>query len=145
MGHATKSDEFSERFQTTVDPHPSEKSLSLEIMCMHFILSGHHTSLHICNHIYHKKNCNIILWKWGAGGGSKAVWNLSVNSSDSVIGPFPNHDPVDQKDNLPETISTFVILEHSIKYLVLSEIFQNYFSCGYWNTFQYQILVHLEQ
>ena len=46
-GHATKSDEFSERFQTAVDPHPRH-SLSLEIMCMHFILSGNHTSLHIC-------------------------------------------------------------------------------------------------
>ena len=44
-------DEFSERFQTAVDhhphPHPSEWSLSLEIMCMHFILSGPRTSLHI--------------------------------------------------------------------------------------------------
>ena len=33
----------------------SEWSLSLEIMCMHFILSGPHTSLHICNHIHYKK------------------------------------------------------------------------------------------
>ena len=56
-GHATKSDEFSEWFQTAVDPHPhpSEWSLSLELMCMHFILSDHHTSLHRCKHIYHKK------------------------------------------------------------------------------------------
>ena len=36
-GHASKSDEFSERFQTVVDLHPSEWSPSLE-MCMHFIL-----------------------------------------------------------------------------------------------------------
>ena len=26
-----------------------------EGMCMHFILSGPHTSLHICNHIHYKK------------------------------------------------------------------------------------------
>ena len=58
-GHATKSDEFTERFPTVaVDPpttHPSEWPLSLEIRCMHFILSGHHTSLKICNHINHIK------------------------------------------------------------------------------------------
>ena len=55
-GGATQLDEFSEMFQTAVDPQPhsSEWSLSLEIMCMHFILSGHHTSLHICNHINQK-------------------------------------------------------------------------------------------
>ena len=40
--------------------------LSLEIMCMHFILSGPHTSLHICNHI-HYKNCNMIFRKWRGG------------------------------------------------------------------------------
>ena len=34
--------------------------LSLEIMCMHFILSSPHTSSHICNHINYKKNCNIF-------------------------------------------------------------------------------------
>ena len=39
----------------TPNPHPSEWSLFLEIVCMHSILSGHHTSSHICNHIYHKK------------------------------------------------------------------------------------------
>ena len=36
-------------------------------MCMHFILSGPHTSLHICNHI-HYKNCNKIIQKWGRVG-----------------------------------------------------------------------------
>ena len=56
-------------------------------MCMHFSLSGHHTSSHICNHIYHKKMCNIIFRKWR--GGWKAVWNFSENSSDLVAGPFP--------------------------------------------------------
>ena len=39
----------------------------MEIMCMHFILSGHHTSSHKCNHIYHKKICNISFQKWGVG------------------------------------------------------------------------------
>ena len=55
-GHATKSDEFLERYQTILDPHPhpSEWSLSLEIMYMHFI-SGPHTSLRICNHIHYKE------------------------------------------------------------------------------------------
>ena len=33
----------------------SERSLSLEIICIHFILSGPYTSLHICNHIHFKK------------------------------------------------------------------------------------------
>ena len=33
---------------------------SLETMCMHFILSGHHTSSHIC----HKKNMILIFRKW---------------------------------------------------------------------------------
>ena len=35
--------------------HIVQWSLSLEIMCMHFILSGHHTSSHTCNHNCHKK------------------------------------------------------------------------------------------
>ena len=55
--------------QLTPTPCPSEWSLSLEIMCMHIILSGPHTSLIICNHIHYKKNCNIIFRKWGGGGG----------------------------------------------------------------------------
>ena len=68
MGHATKLDEFSERFKTAVGP-------PLEIMCMHLILSGHHTSLHICNHICHKKlHYNFSK---NEGGGSKAVWIFS--------------------------------------------------------------------
>ena len=58
----------------TPTPRPSEWSLSLEIMCMYFILSGPHTSLRIFDHI-HYNNCNIIFRKWG--GGSKTVWNLS--------------------------------------------------------------------
>ena len=49
--------------------------LSLEIMCMHFILSSPHTSSHICNHINYKKNCNIIFQKWG--GRSKEIFDLS--------------------------------------------------------------------
>ena len=54
--------------QLTHTPHPSEWSLSLEIMCMHFILSGPCTSLHIFDLIHYKKNCNIIFRKWGGGG-----------------------------------------------------------------------------
>ena len=34
------------------------------------------------------KNCNIIFQKWG-GGGAKAVWNFSKNSSNLVARPFP--------------------------------------------------------
>ena len=37
----------------TPTPCPSEWSLSLEIVYMHFILSGPHTSLHVCNHIHY--------------------------------------------------------------------------------------------
>ena len=58
-----------------------EKSTQDTLWRRHFwipILSGHHTSSHICNHIYHKKSA--ILW----GAGSKAVWNFSENSSDLV-------------------------------------------------------------
>ena len=33
------------------------------------------------------KICNITFRKWG--GGSKAVWNFSENSSDFLAGPFP--------------------------------------------------------
>ena len=64
-------DAFSERFQMAVDlqPRTSEWSPSLEILCMHSIQSDPYTSLHIC--IYE-------------GGGVKAVWNLSKNSSDLV-------------------------------------------------------------
>ena len=57
------------KWPLTPTPHPSsEWSLSLKIMCMHFILSGPHTSLHICTHIHYKK---------------------SENSSDLVAWPFP--------------------------------------------------------
>ena len=82
---------ISERFQTAVDPHPppSELSLSLEIMYMHFILSGHHTSSHICIHVCHKKlQYNLPNMR---GGGLKAVWNFSKSSSDLEAGPFPKH------------------------------------------------------
>ena len=32
---------------------------------------------------------NIFFWKWGGGGGSKAVWNFSENSSVLVAWPVP--------------------------------------------------------
>ena len=72
----------------TTTLHPSEWSLSLEIMCMHFILSGHHTSLPICNHIYHSfyQICDIIFQKWG---GVEGLLNFSENSSVLVAVPFP--------------------------------------------------------
>ena len=37
-----------------------------------------------------QKNCNVIFLKWG---GSKAVWNFSVNSSVLVGGGFPIGTP----------------------------------------------------
>ena len=40
----------------TPTTHPSEWSLSLKIMCMHFILSGPRTSFHIFVHIHYKKS-----------------------------------------------------------------------------------------
>ena len=61
--------------------------LYLEIMCMHFILTSHHISSHICNHICQNNFCNNI--SKNEGGGSKAVWNFSKNSSDLVAGTFP--------------------------------------------------------
>ena len=63
--------------------------LSLEIMCTHFILSGPHTSLHICNHIHYKKKLQYNFPKM-RGGGWKAVWNSFENSSDLVAPPFPS-------------------------------------------------------
>ena len=63
--------------QLTPTLQPSEWSLSLEIMCMHFILSGPPTSLHICNHIHYKKKLQHNFPKMRGGGGSKAVWNFS--------------------------------------------------------------------
>ena len=71
---------------TPTRPHPSEWSLYLKIMCMHFILSSHDISSHICNHIC-QKICNIK--SKNKGGGSKAVWNFSKNSSDLVARHFP--------------------------------------------------------
>ena len=41
----------------TPTPRRSEWSLSLEILCMYFILSGHHTYLHISNHLW----CRFVL------------------------------------------------------------------------------------
>ena len=53
---------------------------------MHFILSGPHTSLHICNHIH----CKEFATKFSKNeGGSKAVWIFFKNSFDLVAGPFP--------------------------------------------------------
>ena len=57
-----------------------------EGICMHFILSGPHTSWHICNHIHHKK----------------IAWNFSTNSSNLVAGPFPN-------DNNDDNVSYITI------------------------------------
>jgi len=76
--YQSKTEAFLEKFWTAFDPNPrpSEWSLSLEIMCMYFILSGPHTHLHKCKHIWcrqfwkrcvHYKNFNIILWRWGGG------------------------------------------------------------------------------
>ena len=52
--YQSKTEAFLEKFWTAFDPNPrpSEWSLSLEIMCMYFILSGPHTHLHKCKHIW---------------------------------------------------------------------------------------------
>ena len=53
-----------------------------------FLLSGPHTSLHICNHIHYKEldlQQNFPKMR----GGSKVVWNFSKTSSNLVAGPFP--------------------------------------------------------
>ena len=66
------------------------------IMCMYCILSGPHTDLHngsgnfwrLCSH--YKKSA--IWFSENEGGGSKAVWNFSKNSSVLVGLSFPyNH------------------------------------------------------
>ena len=54
--------------QLTPTLHPSEWSLSLEIMCMHFILSGPRTSLHIFEHIHCKKIVKFPKRRGGPGG-----------------------------------------------------------------------------
>ena len=62
--------------QLTPTPHPKEWSLSLEIMCMHLILSGHHTSLHICNHIHlicNTKNLQGKFPKMRRGGQGRKI------------------------------------------------------------------------
>ena len=66
-------------------PHPSEWSLSLEIMYMHFILSGPRASLHIVDHIHYKEFATLLSENERAG--LKAVWNFSKNSSDLVRHP----------------------------------------------------------
>ena len=70
----------------TPNPRPSEWSLFLDIMCMHFILSGPHTYMHMQTYPL-LKICIIIFWKWGWGW--KAVWNFSENSSNLVAWSFP--------------------------------------------------------
>ena len=94
-GHGTKTDIFAENFQRRGGVGwgwggVAEWSLSLEIMCLYFILSGPHTYLHIGNHI-----CIVlpiflrlcILYITFATqfseneGGLKAVLNCSENSS----------------------------------------------------------------
>ena len=58
-----------------------------------------HTSLHICNHIHHKRICNNFT---KMRGGAEAVWNLSENSSDLVQPPFPKGDIQKSEKSPPE-------------------------------------------
>ena len=81
-GHGTKLDEFSERLQPPPSPLRMVPISGNHVhTCMRFILFVHHTSSHICNHIYHKK---FAMRFYRNEGGSKAVWNFSGNSSDLV-------------------------------------------------------------
>ena len=68
--------------------HPSELPLSLEIMCMHFMLSGPRTSLHIFDHIQCKRFATLFSEN---EGGSKGVWNFSEKfiTFGSAIRPLP--------------------------------------------------------
>ena len=61
----------------------------MHIVRMHFILSSHHTSLHIFDHIHYKKLLHGFPKMRGGGGASKAVWNFSENSSDLLQPSFP--------------------------------------------------------
>ena len=62
--------------------------LSLEIMCMHFILSSYLFSSHICNYICHK-NLQYNFPKMRGGWGWRPFEIFTKNSSDLVAGPFP--------------------------------------------------------
>ena len=77
----------------TVTTQGGKTKTNVCIMCMYCILSGPHTDLHngsgnfwrLCSH--YKKSA--IWFSENEGGGSKAVWNFSKNSSVLVWPPFP--------------------------------------------------------
>ena len=74
MDPATKSDEFLEKIQRAFDPSP-------------LIFGKLYSNLFIwIISIIKKLQYNFPKMR---GGGSKAVWNFSKNSSDLVAGPFP--------------------------------------------------------
>ena len=74
------------KWPLTLNPHTSEWSLSLEILCMHSMLSEPYTSLHMCSHIHYKKlQYNFPKIREGV----EAVWNFSENSSDLLAWPVP--------------------------------------------------------
>ena len=132
-GHATKLDEFSERFQTAVDPHPhpSEWSLSLEIMCMHFILSGPRTFLHIYSStISIIEIRNIIFRKWGGGRGSFGIF-LKIHRiwrSHPSISPKIYHFLLPSLDLIPGTVQHDSITTLSVSQLALKDFWISQYS-----------------
>ena len=72
------------KWQLTPTPHPSEWSLSQEFLCIHFILSSHHTYLHICVYMHiciyiyatisiikDVQRIFLIFQKWGRAAGGR--------------------------------------------------------------------------
>ena len=71
-----------------------KKSKQDTLWIRHFwipMISGHHTSSHICNHIYFKR---FAKWFSENEGERVEVWNFSKNSSDLVAPPFPQSNVV---------------------------------------------------
>ena len=63
-GKGTRTEGFSKKFQTAVDPHlPPLRMVPISGNHVRFILSGPLTSLNIFDHINYKKNCNMIFRK----------------------------------------------------------------------------------
>ena len=91
-----------------------------------FILSGHHTSSHTCNHIHYKRlQYNFLKMR----GWSKAVWNFSNNSSDLVQPPFPiQRDAKSQNPDWEHWIiclqSTGILME---PHFMLCQVLPDYF------------------
>ena len=81
--------QFSERFQTAVDPHPAPQNgpyLWKSCACILYYLAIIPPRIYAT--IFIIKICNKIFRKWG-GGDRRPFGIFSENSSDLVAGPLP--------------------------------------------------------